>query len=320
MNIIIPSYSGHVNQCRSFLKSAQQLASDHKDIQFKVIISKADQHVFEPMLRDASLSELNIVLITLKAILAHYTIDIDETELLNTWGKFTFQSVKKLMGAYHFGADWSLLVDSEALVVRPCSFATILENYRQRNVVFYSSYIGTDLQREVTDNVARIFGDKIGDMWLFDQQSWFVEHSILSDLLEHLGGPSGLVNTMVARSPIFEMVLYYWWIYKDKERYGYNFMNYLEELRPYLDASAFSWFAAEVKKHSLTPGEFCGLGMSPTTVPGLSLFHREKRIAFFRPTEQLSLRASQEQFIRTTPSVKILACCPEAPDFASAAK
>ncbi len=315
--IVMPSFVGHLEAVRSFLESFNRLVEDKKSVEIKLILSAADMEPFRAAI--APYTDLRLQLVSYREMMAEYGIGIgEESALLERLGKFNFQTIKKLFAALRYGSDTCLLMDSEAVVIRPCRIADLFHTYLHRKYLFYSPFIGTELQQQVQTNVCELFGDRYEDVWLFDHQNWFVEGCILRELVAHFGGPEKFYEKLCSRAPIFELVLYYWWIRRNGEKYGYEMVNSADELRRRMGPRIYRDFYQKIRDVGLTLMEFCGIGMTASNVAIFKNMFDQRGINLFRPIEHAEFRESNRAFIHRTNSVKILACCPNAVEFASA--
>jgi len=302
--IIIPSYQEHLKQVELFLSSFNDNAMDKLEIPIKLIVSENEILIFNNMIKKYN---LNIEIITLKKIINSIEgIDINENELLNKIQKFNFQSIKKLYGVKFFNADLSLVLDSEALLIRQVEFKTIFENYKKNKIIFYSKHHKKDpLQLQVTNNIFKILNEPFHDMWFFDYQYWFFENAIINDLFD-LFKKNSLFNILNDINPIFEYNLYSAFIFLQK-KYNYEFVNVDFLLENKMGKDNYLKYINNLK--SGTAFEYLSWHLTDNNFNIFNDIFKNYNLLFFKYDDRfLSNEKIQRKFIEENKQISLLVC------------
>ena len=237
--MVIPTYNHHFSCNRSFLESLGTYCTDSSDVGIHFILAENELELFRKTVSN-DFPELPITLWSLKELLFNLdNVSINEENLLNSLGKYNYQSLKKICACAFIPAEYFIVMDSENILVRECSLKALFESQLSTKTIFYDENIPVDLQRLVTINSEKILKAQDFKYWMFCSSSWFFEKTIVQELLstvQSLHGRSlfSLLMTDTQYSPTFEAVLYNWFLYMDRHKYGYTFISLNEIMTSFL--------------------------------------------------------------------------------------
>ena len=308
--LVIPTFTGHLIQVKLFLESFVQFCKDKKKIPVKLIISESDSQAFAEIVEEFS-PLLNLEILTLKTILqAEENISVDENELLKKVGKFNFQSLKKIYGVKYFDHDCALVLDSEALLIRPTKFSEIFEDFLKKKFIIYSKHGDNSTQLDVTENVLKILKKKFHDMWMFEYQYWFYEKERVNQLFTHIQKTTKktLYQNLESFSPIFEFNLYTFYLFFF-HRKKYTFIDAEKLLSKYLGKKLFAKYKEDLKAPTLF--EYCSWGLTPTNKDKFARLFKEMHLHFFKYDDRSLLPGNveaQQAFVQQNSTIKLLPC------------
>lgn len=171
------------------------LCIDHAEVDFYAIVSdSSEKKSFQEMLDtlqpcgrtfsrwDVPPNNINgpavkVEIVNMFDILPNFfhgnNISLESTSyILDTYGKFVYQSIKKLASAMHFEYDHGLWLDSEAIAVRPFRLRETFDTYIKAPTVFRSRMSNTDFMGEIMNNSAKVLGRSIDS---FGSYLWTLE-------------------------------------------------------------------------------------------------------------------------------------------------
>ena len=94
--ILTPTFSGHFQFIKKYLKSFNRFVSDKENCIIYFIINKSENNELSKIISD--FSNLDIKILFFEDILKKFNIEISPEELLQKYGKYSFQSLKKFYG------------------------------------------------------------------------------------------------------------------------------------------------------------------------------------------------------------------------------
>ncbi|MBT8563241.1 hypothetical protein G6710_02065 [Polynucleobacter paneuropaeus] len=310
--IIIPTYKDHLNQVDIFLESFSKFCIDAKEIGIRIIISKNEEYIFSDFKKKWS-KRLNIEIISLNAILLKEEgINIDEDKLLEEVGKFNFQAIKKIYGGKYFDCEMSLVVDSEAVIIRVCSFQDLFEGFKVNKFIIYSRHESCEFHKIITRNCADMLGIPYEDKWMLEYQYWFFEKSLVEELFQHL-----LIKTKVSvlenfRSyvPVFDFNLYCLYLFYSKKN-GYKFVDSDMLLKSCLGEKQFQIYKAKMISFGVTLFEYFPWAISSENIIGFKRLFDSLSMKFFKYDDRhqdLENIACQRKFIEEVNQIFMLPC------------
>lgn len=240
MQIVIPTYEPHFIRSIEFLNSFNKHCKDKDRVTINFIVSDHEVSKFHSMTNKFS-NILNIRIYILKHLVKLiFNKDINEISLLNTIGKYNFQSLKKLVGVYYIGNPYSLLMDAETLVVRDFFLKDLFNRFfNKEKHIFYTDNTGNfnAFLKQITDDCLDILKyEEHIPYYFFETYNWFFDSNILKDLFTYIEGSfnSTIFDLLTEKyEVIFETILYNLFIYKNNDKYNYKFVcinNELEEI------------------------------------------------------------------------------------------
>ena len=238
--IVVPTYIGHLRQVELFLESFERFCLDKDSFEIKLIISKNESHFFDALTKKYE-RVCNLSVVNLSDILKQEEgVEVDEPKLLAQVGKFNFQSLKKIYAVKHFNTGTILVLDSEALMIRPVVLGEIFEQYRRDKFIVYTDLGTQKIQRDVAHTSFELIGKSFENLWFFEYDYWFFEKDLVDALFKHVLLTTGktLYENLLVKNPIFEYNLYALYVYYfHKEKY--RFLDSKKLLAHYLGDTLF---------------------------------------------------------------------------------
>ena len=99
----------------------------------------------------------------------------DSQDLLNKYGKFKYQTIKKLVAAAQYDYDYAVWLDSEGFVLRPFSMQRVISDFVKHPTIWHSNLNDnrvTDKMQEVMETAAHVLGRSIDT---FGRRYWNLE-------------------------------------------------------------------------------------------------------------------------------------------------
>lgn len=241
-SIITPTYEEHFKYIGNYLKSVERYLIDKDKTTIYFIINRAEEQQFMEII--SKTQNLNLEIIFFEDLLKKYNIDYTPNELLEKYGKFSYQSLKKLYAMLSIDSDWFLMIDSESMFVEETSLSDLLKEYKNKPYLTFSKLMSRKITHpflyNVVHNIDRLM-NKNNNVWFLETFNWFIDKSILQDIIREYGSPFEIVNKLFInanqekeKSHLFEGLLYYQYIYLNNEKYHYNLIDIDKELEKYL--------------------------------------------------------------------------------------
>lgn len=234
--IITPTYTEHYIYIDKYLKSFVKYVEDKKDIPIYFIISLNEKETFEKIIGKYRES------IDIKILFIEYLFELNKiketpAEFLEKYGRFTFQTAKKFYSMINIDAEKYFVLDCESMWVRKTNMIKLFEDY------FKSPFLVTSkIEKEkrvdyvfnsMLNNIEYILDMPQNTRWFIEHNMWFYEKSILEDLFKQYGTLYSMIQKLALynhnlklqnklKYGIFEIVLYYAFIYKNNNKYKYK--------------------------------------------------------------------------------------------------
>lgn len=209
MDIVVPTHRGHYECMEKFLDTFFLNCIDHTEVRINIIISREDLELFTTLkLKYTTHENINIHILS-ELVKKYDDIDMTESELLATVGKFTYQSLKKLYGVLETSNQYVCVFDSECLFIRKFKMRDYIEE--NKNKYFYCSKMTTNgLHRtranEMQDSTNDILGTK--DMnWYLELYMWILRRDVLLDIMIFLKNKYGKL-TLINQELFIEYIYY----------------------------------------------------------------------------------------------------------------
>lgn len=238
--ILVPTYSRHFECNLKFLESFYKYCTDREDAKIAFISTVNEEANLKELLKAYPVT----VVALSHLVKAIDNVDIAEERLLENIGKFNYQSIKKLYGTYFFGSDNTIVIDSEMLCVKQFSIKDIFSTMGKNKYLFADRNIPFSVQNLVTHNCEKILEGREFKYWLFNTGYWFYEKHIMNDMFQYIKDRhhKTIIEVLTEYKPVFEAVLYNWFILKNIEKYGYNLIILNDVIRGYLGNEKFDKF------------------------------------------------------------------------------
>ncbi len=241
--IITPTYRGHFEYIKKYLKSFNEYVQDKADIQIVFTISATEFFEFNDIIYPYS-KDANIRVVMFEDILRHFRINATADQLLERYGRFSFQTLKKLYTILYVNAEKSLVLDSESMWVRPTKMTDEFETFFKNPFVSYSVMRQdqrNEFVNEVIKNTNLALGIKDNGNWFLENFVWFYDIHILKDLFQECGTPIHIVEKIyqitknkVEQPGVFEIMLYHGFIFNNASKYHYRIIDINKQLDEYL--------------------------------------------------------------------------------------
>lgn len=244
--ILMPTYKGHFKFVKKFLKSADKFLLDKDSTEIVFVINKNEDKYFSEITKKYK-TKLRIRTIFFDDILKNNKILETPEQLLEHYGRFTFQTLKKLYAMLFLDREDYLVLDSESLFVKKTNLEQLKQGFFKKPYLIVSSI--DDIRRnkafmtfcENIDNLINIHVNK----WPLEHFVWFYKTAILKDMVKDHGSfiemakkiwnlnsqetSERVVLPKDIRYGIFEIVLYLSYILKNNVKYKYQIKS-VEEL------------------------------------------------------------------------------------------
>ncbi|KAH6712339.1 hypothetical protein BKA61DRAFT_736763 [Leptodontidium sp. MPI-SDFR-AT-0119] len=246
LQIIIPSFTPHFPELLEMLHSMACLITDISSISISLILSSdAEVFLLTSLLSDPTTKScgstylaynilpssrtltypphltLHNLYTLLPSNIQNLTTPTETSDLVKKYGKYKYQSMKKLAAAAHFEYDYAILLDSEGLVIRPVAFKELVREWMKRPVVWKElAAVGSPRRNGwvvgINEGCARTLGRTMQNFGtgvsFWEGYTWILEKEIVMDMVN---SPSRLnpntdffTRLLKAKSDIFEIVMY----------------------------------------------------------------------------------------------------------------
>lgn len=241
--IITPTFTDHFKYIDKYLESALDNILDKDNIAFCFTIEEHERLELEQITNKYS-NSLNIQIICFEDLLKHYKIDRTPKELLSLYGKYSYQTLKKIYTMLYIQANRFLVLDSESMWLRPVRMAQKFDEFFANPFIAGSSLknrksidlVMLDAIKNV-DYLLRFECDK----WFLENFVWYYDKKILNELFSETAPPIELVDCIYQKckynhikSGVLEIILYHNYIYKNANRLGYSVVDVDEQLTKFL--------------------------------------------------------------------------------------
>ena len=307
--IVTPTFRPHFAFNREFLDSYREHAADAREVAVHFVVTRDEMDEIRLLLADYP--ELDLHAHAFEDLLAAEGHVDDPLALLREVGKFTYQSLKKLYALRHLAYDQALVLDSEALVVKPVRMAQVFDDYFADPFVFYSdlSTRGDAWFEGLSDAAVRsasaLLRIPYPKKYFLEYYGWLYDRALIDAVFEHF--PEGLLAVLRSRNadklPVFECQLIYSVLLTQPDRFRYRLVSANATLREYLGDAGY----AEYMSHFVGGAEQMGVfemvsrRVNARLTPALERLYNDRHLLFYRFDVANENVGEQRAFIDRTP-------------------
>ena len=307
--IITPTFRPHFPFNRDFLQSYAQNAADAAEIAVHFIVVRDELADIRAIM--AEFPALDLHAHAFEDLLEASGHHEDATELLREIGKFAYQSLKKLYALKAIDYDHALVLDSEALILKPVRVADLFDEYYADPFVLYSdlSYRGDawfgGQSDAVVKNAARLLRLPYPNLWFLEYYGWFYDKRIVRDLFAAFAGDllPEIRTRLKNDTRVFENQLFYHFVWANAERYQYRFSSVQDMLHEYLGDDGYAAYMRHFAGGWQQTGLFEMVSKTVTerNVEALERLFTDKHFRFYRFELLNRNDAVQRELIDRTP-------------------
>ena len=254
--IITPTYEGHFPFVKKYLETYVHFVKDAKFVPVFFIISKTEEAEFKEIIFPYE-KKANLQILFFENILAEYGITNSSEDLLKSYGRYSFQTLKKMYAIKYINAKHFLILDSESYFIKPTNLTAIFSEFFQSPFVVYSSFhdrIPSAFMTKMQLSTEYVLKTKI-DFWTIESNMWFIDKKIFTDLTQTCGEPVEWCsickkhypeNANLEEEGLMEALLYQNWLCLNAEKYAYTKIDICKELCAYLSAEEFSIYLQNI--------------------------------------------------------------------------
>jgi len=263
-SIIISTYPPHFHRVSKFLASCYEHIKDLDKLDVILVVSSGEEYLIRGAIEGFVRSDIeennriNFKIVTFSKLLKDfYGINITEQEMLTNMcdpfsgGKWSYQSLKKLIGVLYSDNPYSLVIDSETLVIRDCYIEDVFLNFFNKSRTYF--YTDNSLEKSprfknfgngalytLSGNCNKILKKETLPFYFWEAGNWFFEKEKVEGLVKYIEGLHGtnIVNVMLSIKPIFEFSLYQFYLYH-MHRDQYTFVCVNDEIRSYVNNEVY---------------------------------------------------------------------------------
>lgn len=249
--IITPTFSGHFPCIEIYLRSFDEYVTDKQDIPIFFTIEAADKDEFDRIIAPYR-NRMDLRVLYIDDLLIEQGIYLTPTNLLKKYGKYTYQTFKKLYTIQHVDAKKFLVLDSESSWIRKTSMKERFEKFFSHPRMYYSVmdnyYKMTEFKEPAYRNISYILGTD-DRRWYLEQFMWYYEKRILMDLLDEYGSVLEIADKIRENANkelgIFEILLYCMFVGKNANKYGYQIFDMTALCKEYVPAEILANYIFE---------------------------------------------------------------------------
>ena len=229
--IVTPTYEGHFQYLPKYIESFIQNVNDRDDV---TIVYTIERQSIESLKRIVRKYEglCNILVLDFDYLLAHFNIFLSPPKLMAEYGRFTYQSIKKILSILFLQSN-CLILDSESAWINNMNFGDEIKKFFEKPFLTVSHIREgrqSDFFMNAVYNIENILGCKL-DAWTLENFMWFVDYGILNDLITQYGTILDMAQKVKCMEietsgrydvGIMEALLYQEYIYINASKYDYK--------------------------------------------------------------------------------------------------
>ena len=291
--IITPTYRGHFPFIPKYLDSFRRYVKDQQHVPIYFIVERAEFFDFTQIVIPY-LDHIPIHVLIFEDILLKFGIRSKPSALLKKYGRFTFQTLKKLYAMLYTNKSRYLVLDSESVWARPTVMKEEYEAFFQEPFIPYSPLSiqkKDNLGNLATRNIDFLLEYTTGN-WYLECFSWYYDRKILTDLFERYGMPMEMAEKVYQRDKekgqevgIFEILLYTIYIEKYNQEYQYRLVDIYTEIMHRLPRNVFLNYnqkVMELYRGESGFAEHIALTLTKYNWKILANYYRENRLDIIR--------------------------------------
>lgn len=250
--IITPTYVKHFKYIQKYLESYKKFVIDKQNIEIYFTISKEENKKFQKIIKNY-INDININVLFIEDLFLEQNISESPNEYLKKYGRYTFQTAKKFYTMLHVDCEKFLVLDSESMWIRLTNMSQLFENYFNKPFIAISNL---DSKRTnsgfnlMIENISKILNCSLDNKWFIEHFMWFYDKQILLNMFKEHGTLSEMLSSLATQNKnlqfdklekygIFEIVLYYAYLYKNAKRYGYDIVNVNDVISKFMSSEEF---------------------------------------------------------------------------------
>lgn len=252
--IITPTFSGHFQYIKAYLDSFCQYVEDPENVIICFTISEVEEEKFDKLVLPYK-EKCNIEVCLFENLLEEFGSRYTSDELMERYGKFTFQTFKKFLTILHLRCKRSLILDSESMWINLTNMRKLFDDFFTEPFITVSNIAGRqwDLFTEIEiSNINQLLNIKC-IKWPLENFMWFYDYDILTALFREYGDLNQMAESIFWKNcgqpfqpGIFEILLYQEYIYINAERFGYSVIEIDEEIKKVLDKKTVAHYTRKM--------------------------------------------------------------------------
>lgn len=262
--IVTPTFRGHFQYIKKYLKSFKRYVKDPENVEICFTISEDEIEDFQEIIKPY-INNINIKICIFDKILKEFHVPFNANELLDRYGRFTFQTLKKFYTILYINAERSLILDSESMWIAPVVMKDCFDNFFDNPFITVSDIYGRkwdEFTQVEISNINYLLSSNC-EVWPLENFIWFYDINILKNLINEHGSLFQMAEKiywknrhLLTQPGIFEIVLYQNYIYLNCERYNYKVINIDKDIKHALGNEKFNQYMRMLYKKY---GGACGV-------------------------------------------------------------
>lgn len=193
--IVTPTYRGHFLFIPAYLNSFRKYVTDKEKTPIFFTVNSDEYFEFCNLI-EPYIEGLRIHVLIFDTLLEYFEIEEKPDQLINQYGRFSFQTLKKYYTMLYVKKSQYLVLDSESVWIAPTSMKDEIESYFKNPFVPCSPLA---IQRKgilpdfAIENVEFVLGCSTSK-WCLECFSWFYEAKVLKSMFEKVGSPLQIVK------------------------------------------------------------------------------------------------------------------------------
>lgn len=243
--ILTPTYVDHFCYIDKLLASYDKYVMDKKCVKFYFVVSEDETHSLFNIIKKYNIVDYEILRV--EDLFSKHELVADSKKALSLYDKYTYQSFKKICAFFEIKERAVLILDSESMFIKQVNVCDLARDYFKSPYILYSDTSkrnkSADFFQALVETHAKLLD--IPNFWFLEQVNWFFDKEIILDIVKNFGGCQKINKRVVeiARNypscdrHLFEGLLYYGYIYKNNEKYGYKVIDVDFVLGKYLNGN-----------------------------------------------------------------------------------